>query len=344
MSEVRIPLRLGRFIVLMSLEPTTTQGPCPFNCLGKELKCEALTNVVVTSRRQREILRTIAGVCQLVESECQDGSVAVYLVGVERSGALCDKDWNTFFERIREVSIPLNARELCACCFKGCRSLRRVTFSPSSSLERIGVLCFAWTGVEEVSVPDGVCDLCDRCFEGCSSLRHVTFGPCSSLERIGVSCFAGTGVEEVSVPDGVCDLCDRCFEGCSSLRRVTFGPSSSVVRIGQLCFYQSGLVEFEIPVSVRALGGGAFGECALAGGIMCSDSCCFRAIANLVLSDGCKRCCCSYGNLSSVCIPDSVRELCDHCFEGCSSLRRVTFGPCSSLERIGFSCFHKNRS
>ena len=297
MSEVRIPLRLGRFIVLMSLEPTTTQGPCPFNCLGKELKCEALTNVVVTSRRQREILRTIAGVCQLVESECQDGSVAVYLVGVERSGALCDKDWNTFFERIREVSIPLNARELCACCFKGCRSLRRVTFSPSSSLERIGVLCFAWTGVEEVSVPDGVCD-----------------------------------------------LCDRCFEGCSSLRRVTFGPSSSVVRIGQLCFYQSGLVEFEIPVSVRALGGGAFGECALAGGIMCSDSCCFRAIANLVLSDGCKRCCCSYGNLSSVCIPDSVRELCDHCFEGCSSLRRVTFGPCSSLERIGFSCFHKNRS
>ena len=38
-------------------------------------------------------------------------------------------------------------------------------------------------------------------------------------------------------------------------------------------------------------------------------------------------------------IPDSVRELCDRCFEICESLRGVTFGSCSSLERIGDSCF-----
>ena len=40
--------------------------------------------------------------------------------------------------------------------------------------------------------------------------------------------------------------------------------------------------------------------------------------------------------VEEVSVPDGVRELCDGCFNGCSSLRRVTFGPSSSLRRIGF--------
>ena len=34
-------------------------------------------------------------------------------------------------------------------------------------------------------------------------------------------------------------------------------------------------------------------------------------------------------------VPDGVRELCEGCFKGCSSLCRVTSGPSSSLARIG---------
>ena len=120
---------------------------------------------------------------------------------------------------------------------------------------------------------------------------------------------------------------------------MTFGPCSSLERIGTDCFYRCGLVRFEIPASVRAIGGGAFGECALTGGIVCRDGCSFRALEGLVLSDDLSICFSSYGVLSSVCVPDSVRELCDRCFKGCSRLRRVTFGPSSSLERIGVSCF-----
>ena len=44
--------------------------------------------------------------------------------------------------------------------------------------------------------------------------------------------------------------------------------------------------------------------------------------------------------LVEISIPDSVCELCDGCFKGCSSLRRVTFGPLSSLERVGAMCFY----
>ena len=85
-----------------------------------------------------------------------------------------------------DISVPDGVRELCDGCFKGCRRLQRVTFGPSSSLERIGVSCFEESGVEEVSVPDSVRELCDGCFKGCKGLRRVTFGPSSSLERIAV--------------------------------------------------------------------------------------------------------------------------------------------------------------
>ena len=100
---------------------------------------------------------------------------------------------------LSSVCIPDGVRELCDCCFKGCKSLRRVNFGSSSSLERIGDSCFASSGVEEASIPDGVRELCEGCFEGCSSLRRVMFGSSSSLERIGFRAF----------PKSVSYLCDH---------------------------------------------------------------------------------------------------------------------------------------
>ena len=47
----------------------------------------------------------------------------------------------------------------------------------------------------------------------------------------------------------------------------------------------------------------------------------------------------AFQQLREVSIPNNVRELCDRCFIGCASLRRVNFGSCSSLERIGVECF-----
>ena len=49
--------------------------------------------------------------------------------------------------------------------------------------------------------------------------------------------------------------------------------------------------------------------------------------------------CFQSSGVEEVSIPDSVRELCDGCFKGCASLRRVNFGSSSSLERIGFGAF-----
>ena len=44
--------------------------------------------------------------------------------------------WLALCTPVEEVSVPDSVRELCEGCFKGCRSLRRVTFGPSSSLQQ----------------------------------------------------------------------------------------------------------------------------------------------------------------------------------------------------------------
>ena len=240
---------------------------------------------------------------------------------------------------IQNVTIPNNVRELRSRCFARCLRLRCVTFGSSSLLERIGASCFKRSEIEEINIPDSVRELCDKCFKDCFMLRRVTFGSSSSLERIGTSCFHMSEIEEMSIPDSVRELCEDCFMVCPKLWRVTFGSSSSLEKIGKHCFVGCALIEFEIPCKVESLGCGAFFECPLSGGIICRGCSRFCAFGSLVLSRDCERCFSGYGILSSVCIPDGVRELCDGCFKWCASLRRVTFGCLSSLEWIGSGCF-----
>ena len=105
-----------------------------------------------------------------------------------------------------------SVRELCHRCFYGCKSLHRVTFGSSSSLEQIGSWCFGGSGLNEVNIPDSVRELCHRCFCNCKSLRRVTFGSSSSLKRACNACFQYTGVEKVGMPDGTCLRCYECEE------------------------------------------------------------------------------------------------------------------------------------
>ena len=236
-----------------------------------------------------------------------------------------------------------------------CKALRRVMadcgsrvttyFASASATGRRdrtsqGLTHVCGPGTVDVIIPANVRELSDECFKGCSSSLRVTFGPLSSLERIGVDCFTGTSVEEVSVPDRVRELCDGCFKGCSNLRRVTFGPSSSLERIGVGCFTGTSVEEFSVPDRVRELCDGCFKGCSSLRRVTFGPLSSLERIG--VKAFGPRRAFVVYVikcGLVEISIPDSVRELCDGCFKGCSSLRRVTFGPSSCLERIGDLCF-----
>ena len=83
---------------------------------------------------------------------------------------------------------------------------------------------------------------------------------------------------------------------------------------------------------------------ALRSGSILSSSCVVVDTVPCVGSIGCYVCLQEFDltrlantNVERVSIPDSVREICDKCFYRCGSLRRVTFGFCSCLERLGVS-------
>ena len=118
--------------------------------------------------------------------------------------------------RSQQASVAF-ARELCDGCFQVCKSLRRVTFGCSSSLEWIRVSCFKHSGVGEVRIPDDLCELCDRCFQGCESLRRVMFGSSSCLERVGRQCFRGCGLVEIIAPDGVRQFVIQMEAACADV-------------------------------------------------------------------------------------------------------------------------------
>ena len=211
--------------------------------------------------------------------------------------------------------IPDSVRELCGRCFQACKSLRRVTFGPSSSLERIGPYCFRGTEIEEVCIPDSVRELRGRCFQGCKSLRRVTFGSSSSLERIGVEAFgsrqdgsgllAPCGLVEIHIPDSVRQLCGCCFQGCRSLRRVTFGSLSSLERIDASCFEGTGVEEVSIPDGVHKLCDRCFRGCKSLHRVTFGPSSSLERIGAS---------CFEGTGVEEVCIPDGVRKLRDGCF------------------------------
>ena len=190
----------AHFTLLMAQFVGPIEGPLGSVQGGPEVRnaVMATTTVELLSDSSNQTL-TIAGILPhhgcVQEEEGEEAQqfarTPIYIVYAHR--AKCELYWGSTwvgraFQQLRDVSIPNNVLELCDRCFKGCKTLCRVIFGSSSSLERIGVECFAVSGVGEVSIPDGVRELCRGCFYECKSLRRVTFGSSSSLERIGDSC------------------------------------------------------------------------------------------------------------------------------------------------------------
>ena len=258
---------------------------------------------------------------------------------VDQSGSIC----SCWIDLVHEIFVPDSVRELGDKCFFGYHLLTRVNFGSSSRLERIGVCSLSRTSICELNIPDRVEYLCDKCFCACKKLTRINFCASSMAKSFGrtllsvgpeLSCL----VHEIIIPDSVLELCDECFFGCNGLKRVTFGKSSALEYIGFQCFVLSTLESFRMPSSVKLFGGGAFNSCPLRG-LTCSNDCLFCERNCLLLDRANEICYSGIGFLNSVCVPDSVRELCDGCFYGCCHLEYVTFSVSSSLEHIGSQCF-----
>ena len=199
--------------------------------------------------------------------------------------------------------IKENTRVIADWAFEGCKSLT------------------------SVSMPNGVTSIGEEAFSDCSALTSVTIP--NSVTSIGWHAFAScSSLTSVTIPNSVTSIGYGAFVGCKSLTSVTI--PNSVKEIGGLAFYGTAL--YNNPANWE-------------NGALYIDDCLievaegfaghFRIKENTrVIADGAFFDCFT---LTSVTIPNSVKEIGVEAFEGCSSLTSVTIP--NSVTSIGYRAF-----
>lgn len=165
-------------------------------------------------------------------------------------------------------------------------------------------LCSTLTSID---IPNNVIEIGQTVFYYCSSLKRVTIG------------------------NGVTSIGNGAFGGCSALTSINI--PNSVVKIGEWAFSNCNMTRVTIPNSVTEIGKYAFRHCksltSFYGKFASEDNRCL--IVNGVLNSF------ASAGLTSYSIPNSVTEIGEMAFVGCSTLTSVTVP--NSVTEIGMEAF-----
>lgn len=242
---------------------------------------------------------------------------------------------------LTSVSLPSTLREIGKSAFSGCNALTEVTFAPGTAPLVIGYNSFAYTKIPSFTVPARTVSIEGSAFNG-AALTELHFEQGSKLGYIGDSAFSGTKIASLELPAALREIGDSAFARCAALTSVTI--SDGIVRIGESLFAScTALESVTLPSSLTALGNFAFKECTALRHVTFGPD-----IKITVLHVGTFAGCTA---LESIEIPASMLEIPDAdkdipsydrnkgLFEGCTSLRLVTFAKGSKCTKIGAYAF-----
>ena len=214
---------------------------------------------------------------------------------------------------IESVTLPHKLKTIDDHAFDGCTSLSHIDLP--SSLECIGMLAFAKTGVESIHIPPAVVSIGDKAFFHCKRLVAVELLP--GLRVIGECAFSYSGVARVVVPASVEVLGFNAFDLTPAQKHASEGmiqidphnPRYRFDRAGLYC--DDALVEligyvdeYEVDPRTRSIAAGA-----------------------------CKR----HPTISRMHLPEGLIEIGEDAFRSNRRLRSVNLPE--SLERIGARAF-----
>lgn len=152
------------------------------------------------------------------------------------------------------------------------------------TIHTIGESAFDSCRCTEIKLPKNLKTIADMAFAQCSGLGTFTIP--ASVTQLGAATFFDCfELNEVIIDAKIDELPNDIFRQCRDLKSVVF--HTGIKKIGTRAFLQTGLTSMIIPRTVESIGFAAFA-----------------------------------GNedLTSVTIPDSVREIDDRVFEGCNNL------------------------
>ena len=198
-------------------------------------------------------------------------------------------------------------------------------------------------GITSITIPDSVTSIGNGAFSGCSGLMAINVSASSGfssangllLSKDGKKLLVGVN-GNVIIPNSVTSIGASAFDGFCGLTSVAI--PNSVGSIGNSAFSGcNGLASVTIPNSVTNIGSYAFRNCSgLMSIAVSAGNTCFSSANGLLLSKDGKNL--IAGVNGNVVIPDSVTNIGNYAFYGCSGLTSVTIP--NGVTRIGMSAFN----
>ena len=199
------------------------------------------------------------------------------------------------------------------------------------------ILAYAFSGctsLQSIDIPRSVTKIGDGTFKGCTSLKSLDIP--DSVKEIGGIAFEGcTSLQDIDIPNSVTKIGGGAFEGCTSLQAIDI--PNSVTEIGWYAFKGcKSLQSIDIPNSVKEIGIGAFSDCSTLQTINVAednehysslDGILFNKELSALLQFPAGKIIESYS------IPDSVTDIGEETFYGCTSLQTIDIP--ASVKEIG---------
>lgn len=141
----------------------------------------------------------------------------------EYCNAIIETNSNSLILGSANTKIPTGITSIGDNAFNGCSGLASITIP--QGVTRIGNNAFnGCSGLTSVTIPSSVTSIEVATFDGCSGLTSVTIP--SSVTSIGLSAFYGcSSLTSVSIPSSVTSIGDQVFNRCSSLTSITIDKS-----------------------------------------------------------------------------------------------------------------------
>ena len=243
---------------------------------------------------------------------------------------------------LSSINIPESVTQIGNSAFGGCESLSSITIP--NSVTQIGKNPFSYSGVRRIECNSSLFETDENAlytkgkkviisyFNKNASIFTIP----NSVTQIGDKAFFWRwDLDSIIIPDSVTHIGGSAFEGCGSLTSINI--PNSVTHIGNRAFSGcSSLSSINIPNSVTQIGINPFSYGVRR--IECNSSL-FETDENALYTKG-KKVIISYfnKNASIFNIPESVTQIGNAAFSGCSSLTSITIPD--SVTQIGDHAFY----